>query len=100
VTRVELALAAVEDLDGLILTHSLPPDARARVARSLRALERFPLLGPTLTGRWEGFRFLLGPWRWLLLVYVFIESEDRVVVLTIHDARSSASATSTRRLGS
>jgi hypothetical protein len=97
VAHVELALAAVEDLDGLILTHSLPADTRARVARSLRSLERFPLLGPALGGRWEGFRFLLGPWRWLLLVYVFIESEHRVVVLTIQDARSSTAAGSRRR---
>lgn len=95
--HVELALAAVEDLDGLILTHSLQPDTRARVARSLRSLERFPLLGPALGGRWEGFRCLLGPWRWLLLVYVFIESEHRVVVLTIQDARSSTTAGSRRR---
>ena len=94
--RVELADAAVEDLEGLIRTHSLPADARVRVARSLRALERFPRMGPALSGRWEGFRFLLGPWRWLLLVYVLIESEDRVVVVTIQDARSSTAASATR----
>lgn len=86
--RVELALAAVEDLDGLIRAHSLPTDTRARVARSLRALERFPLMGPALTGRWDGFRFVVGPWRWLILVYVFVESEDRAVVATVQDARS------------
>jgi hypothetical protein len=97
VAAVELAAAAVEDLDGLIRTHSLPADTRTRVARSLRTLERFPLLGPELGGRWEGFRFLLGPWRWLLLVYVFLEREDRVVVVTIQDARSSTAATGTRR---
>jgi hypothetical protein len=93
VARVELARAAVEDLEDLIRTHNLPADTRARLARSLRGLERFSLLGPALSGRWEGFRFLLGPWRWLLLVYVFIESEDRVVIVTIQDACSSASAT-------
>jgi hypothetical protein len=89
-------VAAVEDLDGLIRTHSLPSDTRSRVARSLRALERLPLLGPALIGRWEGFRFLLGPWRWMVLVYAFIESEDRVVVVTVQDARSSTAATITR----
>ena len=94
---VELARAAVEDLDALIRTHSLPADTRARVARSLRALERFPRMGPALSGRWEGFRFLLGPWRWLLLVYIYLEAEDRVVVVTIQDARSAASATSAGR---
>jgi plasmid stabilization system protein ParE len=96
VASVELARAAIEDLDDLIRTRSLPPDTRARVARSLRSLERFPLMGPELSGRWEGLRFLLGPWRWLLLMYVVIESEDRVVVVTIQDASSSASVTSQR----
>jgi hypothetical protein len=95
--RVELAAAAVEDIDELIRTHSLPPDTRGRVKRSLRALEAFPLLGPELTGKWTGFRFLLGPWRWMLLVYVFIEDEDRVVVVTVQDARSSSAATGSRR---
>ena len=94
---VELARAAVEDLDALIRTHSLPPDTRVRVARSLRPLERFPLMGPALSGRWEGFGFLLGPWRWLLLVYIYPEAEHRVVVVTIQDARSAVSATTTGR---
>lgn len=94
--RVELAVTAVEDLDSLIRTHSLPADTRARVTRSLRSLSRFPNIGPALTGRWEGYRFILGPWRWLILVYVFIEADDRVVVVTIQDGRSSTAATANR----
>ena len=94
--RVELTAAAVQDLDVLIRTHSLPDDTRARVARSLRVLERFPLIGPSLAGRWEGFRFLLGPWRWLVIVYVFLEAEDRVVVVTIQDGRSFTATASLR----
>jgi hypothetical protein len=90
VASVELAAAAIEDLDQLIRTHSLPSNTRARVAASLRGLQRFPLMGPELAGRWEGFRFVLGPWRWLLLVYVFNEAEDRVVVVTVQDARSAS----------
>lgn len=86
---VGLAAAAVQDLEELIRTHSLPADTRTRVARSLARVERFPLLGPELGGRWEGLRFLLGPWRWLLLVYVFLEAEERVVVVTIQDGRAS-----------
>lgn len=91
--RVELASAAVEDLSGLMLTHSLPADTPRRVARSLRPLELLPQIGPALVGRWEGFRFLLGPWRWMLLVYVVLEAEERVVVVTIQDGRSSTAAT-------
>jgi hypothetical protein len=96
VARVDLAVAAVEDLDSLIRTHSLPADTRARVARSLSSLAEFPRLGPALAGRWDGYRFILGPWRWLLLVYVFIEGEDRVVVVTIQDGRSSTAVTATQ----
>jgi hypothetical protein len=97
VPRVELAAAAVEDLDALIRAHSLPGDTRSRVARSLRGSERFPLMGSALAGRWEGFRFVLGPWRWMLLVYVFLEEEDRVVLVTVQDARSSSAATARRK---
>ncbi len=91
--RVELAVAAVEDLDRLIRMHSLPADTRARVARSLRSLVEFPRIGPALVGGWDGYRFILGPSRWLIVVYVFIEEEDRVVVVTIQDARSSTALT-------
>jgi plasmid stabilization system protein ParE len=93
VARVELAHVAVEDLDRLIAILSLPTDTRERVRRSLEPLDEFPRLGPELTGRWQGTRFLLGPWRWMLLVYAHVESQDRVVVLTIQDARSSSAAT-------
>lgn len=92
--RVELSAVAVEDLDRLILTHSLPADTRLRLRRSLRVLCEFPLIGRELAGRWQGMRFVLGPWRWLLVVYRYEESEDRVLVLTIQDARSSTAATS------
>lgn len=93
---VELAHAAVEDLDELIRTHSLPADTRARVARSLRPLQEFPQMGPELSGRWDGMRFVLGPWRWMLLVYVVLEDERRVVVVTIQDARSAHAPTAAR----
>lgn len=91
---VQLARAAVEDLERLVAVLSLPTDTRERVRRSLAPLAEFPRLGPELTGRWSGMRFLLGPWRWMLLVYEYDEATDRVVVLTIQDARSSAAATS------
>ena len=90
--RVELAKAAVDDLDRLITTHSLPPDTPKRVASALRPLEAFPLFGAELGGRWKGFRFLLGPWRWMILVYVYLEDEERVVVVTIQDGRSARAA--------
>ena len=94
--RVEVAATAVEDLDRLVVVLSLPADTRHRVRRALAPLERFPLLGPQLGGRWAGLRFLLGPWRWMLLVYEYDTVADRVVVLTVHDARSSEAATADR----
>jgi plasmid stabilization system protein ParE len=94
--RVELSETALEDLARLTLTHSLPPDTNERVRRSLLHLERFPKLGAELGGRWAGFRFLLGPWRWLILAYAFLEDEDRVVVVTIQDGRSAQPPTAQR----
>lgn len=91
--RVELAESAVEDLHWLIRTHSLPEDTRARVRRGLVQLEQFPRIGPELYGRWAGLRFVLGPWRWMLVIYQYDESNDRCVVVTIQDARSSSAAT-------
>ena len=92
--EVRLSLVAIEDLDRLILTHSLPRDTRRRVARSLRPLERFPRLGRELQGGWTPFRFILDPWRWLLIVYLYDEQRSLVVVATMQDARSSSAATS------
>lgn len=94
--RVELARAAVEDIDRLVTVLSLPDDTRERIRRSLTPLEHYPLLGPELSGPWEGFRFLLGPWRWMVLVYVHEELADRVVVVTVQDARWSQAATGER----
>jgi hypothetical protein len=91
--EVRLSLVAVEDLDRMMLTHSLPSDTKDRVKRSLRVLERFPNIGRQLDGRWHPMRFILGPWRWMLIVYGFDESSNMVLVLTIQDARSSAAAT-------
>lgn len=92
--QVEIAATAVEDLDRLIRTHSPPGDTRQRVARSLRSLGTFPLIGPALGGRWRGFRVVVGPWRWMLIVYVHLEQDDRVVIVTVQDARTSSAATS------
>lgn len=84
-----MSRSAAADLDRLIRSHSLPKNTRLRFKRSVRPLGRFPRLGPGLGGRWAGFRFLLGPWRWMIVVYVYLEDEERIVIVTIQDARSS-----------
>lgn len=97
--RVELAGAAVADLERMIRTYALPSDTKRRVRRCLVPLRHFPGVGPELTGRWRTFRFLFGPWRWMLLIYIVLPDEDRVVVVTVQDARSSTSATASARSG-
>lgn len=92
--RVVVAESARADLNALVLSHSLPASTRARVRTSLRPLATFPLLGPALTGRWHGFRFVLGPWPWMLLVYVYDGAADQVSVVTVQDSRSARAATS------
>jgi len=91
-TRVVVMPTAAEDLARLIVTHSLPADTPERVKRSLRPLADFPLLGAALEGRWQGFRFILGPWRWMVIVYLV--DEEQVSVVTVQDGRSSRAPTS------
>lgn len=95
--RVELAAEAVETVDALIESHELPGDTWHRVLDSLAVLERFPRAGRALTGSWQGFRVLIGPWGWMLLIYAYSESDDRVVVSTVQDARRGSSAASLDR---
>jgi plasmid stabilization system protein ParE len=91
--EVRLSTAAVQDLDRMVLTHSLPPDTRERLRRSLRVLEQFPRIGRQLEGRWKPLRFILGQWRWMLIIYSYEEPDDVVLVVAFQDGRSSAGAT-------
>lgn len=92
-TTVVLAQRARSDLAQLIETRGLPGDTAARVRASLEPLRSFPRIGKRLTGRWQGFRLLIGPWPWMLVVYVFDENADVVTIVAIHDARSASAAT-------
>jgi hypothetical protein len=94
VTDIVVAREAVADLARLIRTHSLPADTPSRVRRSIEPLAQFPLLGASLEGRWRDFRFVLGPWRWMLILYSYDHDADLVAVVTIQDARISTAPTS------
>jgi hypothetical protein len=98
VATVVVARWAVDDLATLIRTHSLPADTRERVRRSIEPLAQVPLLGPPLSGRWDGMRFILGPWRWMLVVYRYDPRAGLVTVLAVVDARSSRAPRSETRL--
>ncbi len=95
--RVVVTDAAVRSLAGLVDSHSLPADTAERVRRSLRSLERFPRLGPVLDPAMPELRFLLGPWRWLVIVYAYREVDDLVAVVAFEDGRSAGSAASQRQ---
>ena len=87
--RVLVAPAARDDLERLIRTHSLPKDTKERVKRSLQPLARFPLLGTGIDqGRWSGYRFLLGPWRWLIILYRYDVESETVMVASFEDGRA------------
>jgi plasmid stabilization system protein ParE len=91
---VVVSPTARSDLENLIRTLSLPANTIERFKASLWPLVRFPLLGAPLEGRWSEFRFILGPWRWMLIVYSYDKAADRVGIVTIQDARSATAATS------
>jgi len=92
-TAIEVTRLARDELRELIKTRELPADTRDRVLRLLLMLEEFPRAGRQLSGVWRDCRALIGPWGWLIVVYMYIEAEDRVVVIAFHDARTSEAAT-------
>lgn len=91
-SAIEVTRQARDELRDLIETRRLPADTRERIARSLLTLEEFPRAGKQLSGVWRDFRALIGPWGWLIIVYMYIEPDDRVVVIAFHDARTSDAA--------
>jgi hypothetical protein len=91
VASLVITPTARRNLDELIETLSLPLSTRERFKASIEPLHRFPKLGAVLDGRWADFRFVLGPWRWMIVVYHHDETLDRVAIVTIRDARSARS---------
>lgn len=89
---IEVTRQARDELRELIESRKLPAGTQDRVARSLLPLEEFPRAGKQLSGVWRDCRALVGPWGWLIVVYMYIEPEDRVVVIAFHDARTSDAA--------
>ena len=89
---IEVTRQARDELLALIESRQLPADTRQRVARSLLTLEDFPRAGKQLSGVWRDCRAIIGPWGWLIIVYMYIAAEGRVVVIAFHDARTSNAA--------
>jgi plasmid stabilization system protein ParE len=88
---------AADSLARLIVSHSLPSDTKERFRRSIGPLAEFPRLGRALdAGGYDGLRFILGPWRWMVVVYEHDADGDVVNILAVEDARSSTAATNYR----
>jgi plasmid stabilization system protein ParE len=87
---------AERNLDTLIRTHFLPDSTQARFRQSLQQLRQFPESGSILQGRRPGLRFILGPWRWMIVVYRYYEDADQVRIVSVQDARSARSQTTSR----
>lgn len=87
---------AERDVEEAIADLNLPDDTWARIGRSLRLLEDFPLAGRALEGDWSAARFLLGPWPWMIMLYRYDEPSGQVFLVAAHDARSATSATAER----
>jgi hypothetical protein len=97
VAQVIVTPQAQRDVAEAISALNLPGDTWIRISRSLRPLGTFPLAGPELGGRWASTRFVIGPWSWMILLYRYEQSSDRVFVVAMHDGRSATSATMARR---
>jgi plasmid stabilization system protein ParE len=96
VASVVVTPTARRNLDALIETLSLPRSTIDRFKASLEPLRPFPRLGAPLEGRWAAFRFVLGPWRWMIVVYRYDEVLDEVAIVTVRDARSARSPRAAR----
>ena len=98
-TQLEWSERALSDLHELVPTHHLPADTRDRIESSAKPLERFPRFGPEVGKLPDGaeLHFLIGPWPWLMIIYLYIESEDRIGVVSIEDGRAATSTINRRR---
>ena len=92
--QVIVSPRAQGDIEDAIALLRLPDNTWLRVHRSLQVLKTFPLGGRELEDRWSGARFVLGPWRWMVLIYRYEEASERIYVVAVHDARSGSSVMS------
>jgi plasmid stabilization system protein ParE len=89
--RVVVSLDAQRDLRQLAATRNLPTDTLDRVRALIQPLREFPDLGPSLRRPFDGRRFLLGPWRWMVIVYRHYPEMDLLAIVSVVDARTSSS---------
>lgn len=88
--RVVVTARAERDIRELVRSRDLPTDTPDRIRRSLLPLADFPTLGTLIGGNFDSLRFLLGPWRWMIVIYE-VQSADSVVILRVIDGRTGSS---------
>jgi len=88
VAQIIVTPRAGQDVKEAISAFGLPDDTWTQISRSLKPLEGSPLSGSALKDAAPA-RFVLGPWSWMMLVYIYEESSDEVYVVAVLDARSA-----------
>jgi hypothetical protein len=61
-----------------------------------RTLHQFPLLGAATPRIGPELRFVLGPWRWMIVIYRYFPEAHEVRIISVQDGRSARSLTGGR----
>ncbi len=93
--QIRVTEEARRNLEELIEVLNLPDDTRPRVRDSLRTLIVAPESGRDLLPPFAPARWVIGPWRWMILVYLYDDATDVATVIAIQDGRSRDAASST-----
>lgn len=91
-TAIEVTDEARDNLADLVALLSLPLDTRLRVIASISQLATSPRMGKALEPPFAPARWIIGPWAWMVIVYLHLEEEDVVMVVAIQDGRTQAAA--------
>lgn len=67
--RVAFSPEALEQLRRMIEDRAPVPDAYLRVKNSVALLRDFPRAGVPLEDELTGLQSILGPWRWMRIIY-------------------------------
>lgn len=82
---------AQRNLDDITATHTLPETTLDRFGESVAPLRQFPRMGTIVSRRTGDLRYILGPWRWMIILYRYYEDADQVRIVSVHDGRSARS---------
>lgn len=87
---------AIRNLVHITESHDLPEATLERFRASLAPLREFPRMGVVVPERTGNLRYILGPWRWMIILYRYLEDADQVWVVSMQDGRSARSPVGNR----